>query len=283
MSQPILLSQRDPKWSNKKLGFSETLIKDYGCTITCIGMKFGVTPDVVNECLKAVNGFLSGNLVIWKKLEEALPGVKFVYKYGEYDNEKVKQNLPCIVEVNGAPIGGDRHWVLFIGNQKIYDPWDGQEKPTSAYCTASNPPLSFVILEGEVDMVKLKPIGAGDEKVYKGLDLTNKESMKVAIDVWERVKNGEFVEKKKHDEMLLATQEAAKKQKHGVLSQEEANLFIEELEAIMKASQSTVLWAQGKLDLLRKTGKAQGKKEGQAAFSPVEWLIKAIGFREEVK
>lgn len=54
-----------------------------------------------------------------------------------YDNTKVaaaiQKNGFCLVEVDGAPIGGYRHWVLYIGNQLMIDPWDGKEKATSSY------------------------------------------------------------------------------------------------------------------------------------------------------
>ena len=55
------LSQRNPLWGNKYLGFSNTYIRDYGCTITGLSMILGTTPDVVNDRLKAVNGFANGN------------------------------------------------------------------------------------------------------------------------------------------------------------------------------------------------------------------------------
>lgn len=141
---PILLSQNDPRWKDKLLGTANGTIGMYGCTITAIAMKFGVTPDFLNERLLTVNGYLNGNLVIWKKIEEALPGVTFIYKYSQYDNEMVKKNIPCIVEVDASPIGGSRHWVLFIGNQQLYDPWDGKQKSTGTY-----KPLSFVLVNGE--------------------------------------------------------------------------------------------------------------------------------------
>lgn len=142
--KPILLSQNNPKWKNKQLGTSKLSIGQAGCTISCIAMKFNTTPDHVNERINVVDGYLNENLIIWKKLEAALPGVIFKYKYASYDNDLVKANIPCLVEVDGTPIGGARHWVLFIGDHKIYDPWDGTEKLTSAY-----KPLGFVILEGE--------------------------------------------------------------------------------------------------------------------------------------
>jgi hypothetical protein len=103
-------------------------------------MIIGTTPDVVNTRLKAVNGF-SGNLVIWASIEAAFPGIK-VKRVWAYDNNDVKANVPnVLVEVSAYPIGGQgRHWVVYIGNQRLNDPWTGLERSTgdfpnpSGYC-----------------------------------------------------------------------------------------------------------------------------------------------------
>lgn len=129
--------QRDSKWGNIKLGTSNTLIKDYGCTITSLGMIAEITPDEVNRLLNSVNGFSQGNLIIWSKINECFKGVEFGWRGYTYENEKVSQaikdNGACMVEVDAAPIGGYRHWVVFIGNKQLVDPWDGKVKPTSTY------------------------------------------------------------------------------------------------------------------------------------------------------
>lgn len=126
--------QRDPRWGNIKLGFSNTYIRDYGCTISAIGNIVGVTPDVVNERLKAVNGFAYGNLVIWAAIEKAFPGIK-VKRVQGYNNPEVAANVPnVIVEVPAQAIGGSgKHWVQFIGNQQCNDPWTGRTRPTGDF------------------------------------------------------------------------------------------------------------------------------------------------------
>ncbi len=129
-----ILGQRDDRWGNIKLGYSNTLIRDYGCTITCLAMILSTTPDVVNERLKSVNGFASGNLIIWAKIEEAFPGIK-QRRVWSYNNDDVKANVGhVLVEVPAKPIGGTgSHWVVYIGNQRLYDPWTGRERPTSDF------------------------------------------------------------------------------------------------------------------------------------------------------
>lgn len=137
-----LLSQRDLKWANIKLGFSDSTIGLYGCTITCLAMIIGTTPDVVNDRLKAVNGFASGNLLIWSKIPEAFPGIT-INRVWSYINDDVLAHVPnVLVEVPAAPIGGNgSHWVVYIGDHKLNDPWTGTERPTSdfpnptGYCT----------------------------------------------------------------------------------------------------------------------------------------------------
>lgn len=139
------LSQRDPRWKSLKLGTSNGTIGEFGCTITALSMVLGTTPDVVNERLLSVNGYAQGNLVIWAKIEEAFPGIK-IKRVWTYDNADVLKNVPnVLVEVDGKPIGGFRHWVVYIGNKKAIDPWDGTEKPTSSYPS----PLSYCVIGGQ--------------------------------------------------------------------------------------------------------------------------------------
>jgi len=53
--------------------------------------------------------------------------------------------------------------------------------------------------------------GETDMQMYKGYDLDNKDSMKVAVDILVRVQTGEFVEKKLLDEAKKANEELANK------------------------------------------------------------------------
>lgn len=138
-----LLSQRDTRWANIKLGTSNQTIGGYGCTITCLAMILDTTPDVVNDKLLSVNGYASGNLVIWDKIKEAFPGAE-VHRVWNYNNDDVLANVPnVLVEVDGTPIGGYKHWVVYIGNHKLNDPWDGTKKPTSSYPN----PLSYCVVK----------------------------------------------------------------------------------------------------------------------------------------
>lgn len=195
--QPVPLSQRDPRWSGLTLGESSHTIGFQGCTITCIAMFYGLTPDLVNDLLKKADAYYPENendpfnpqkdLVWWTKLGQAIPGAKFVYKYNQYNNDTVLQNIPCLVEVNAASIGASRHWVLYIGNHQLIDPWDGKIKPTSTYDA-----LSFVVLGGQY----LRAPVSDTERFYKGIDVTNVESLHAAIDAWYDVARGDIYVRK---------------------------------------------------------------------------------------
>ncbi len=137
------LSQRDPRWSKKTLGFSKLLIGGYGCTITSLAMLLSrvenreVRVDEVNDKLKSVKAF-QGALLLWSRVPLAFPSIKFVKRAYNYSNMDVAFNIyvkgvPVMVEVNGAKIGAPRHWVLFKGGGKANDPWLGKEISTSYY------------------------------------------------------------------------------------------------------------------------------------------------------
>lgn len=127
------LSQQNPKWKNIKLGFSNLTIGSSGCLITDLAMVADTTPDVVNQKMKAIKGF-SGALVLWAKIQQALPHLKFVWRFYKYDNNivlyQIKRNGFCLVECR---VFSGKHWVICIGNRLLIDPWDGKIKSTWRY------------------------------------------------------------------------------------------------------------------------------------------------------
>lgn len=135
------LSQRDIRWKDIKIGNSTSTIGNYGCTITCLAMLAGTTPDVVNAFLTAVDGF-SVDRIIWSKINETKLGLHFPdmgrqYVYNDVAvREAIEKNGGCLVEVDYDGVvttPSDRHWVLFIGNHQLIDPWTGTIRPTSSY------------------------------------------------------------------------------------------------------------------------------------------------------
>lgn len=143
-------SQNDVAWKGEMLGESNTSIGSHGCTITCVAMLAGIDPKEANSRLRNGGGFAAPtgspsqkNLILWTKIQACISWLQFEwrgYSYTDDDNPKVAaaiaKNGGCLVAVDGTPIGGgskDGHWVLYIGNQKLIDPWDGKTKPTSSY------------------------------------------------------------------------------------------------------------------------------------------------------
>lgn len=139
-------SQRDWRWSWKKLGGSTVTIGGYGCCMSCCGMVVDKNPDETNKIMIEHGAFadsppLKKVLVDWTKL--ACIGLKLIWRSKVYDNTKVlaaiKKHGFCLVEVNATPIGSPRtkHWLVFIGDKKCVDPWDGKTKSTSVYAGAN--------------------------------------------------------------------------------------------------------------------------------------------------
>lgn len=139
-----ILSQRDPRWANIQLGDGSTTIGQDGCFITCIAMLLNRTPDVINQQLKEKGGYAGDNKneVNWTTLSSIFPGIT-VRREWSYNNEDVKAHVPVLVQVDGSPIGGTIHAVVFIGNHQLYDPWDGTQKSTAAY-----PVQNYAVIKG---------------------------------------------------------------------------------------------------------------------------------------
>jgi len=147
------LSQRDPRWARKTLGFTRTTIGQYGCTLvalTCLLnrlLDMRATPDMVNEKLKEVKAFSDGktigkgNLLVWARVPLAFPQLSHPKSGGRvrsYNNLVVStyvylKRTPVMVEVNADSIGAPRHWVLYIGGRECVDPWVGKVVKTNKY------------------------------------------------------------------------------------------------------------------------------------------------------
>lgn len=139
-----IFNQRDPRWANDQHGTSNSTIGKTGCTISVIASMlchagYDVTPKTLNQVLTQNSGYASGNLILWQRVADLFPRVKFIYRHGSYKNDLAvdwlnKGMLP-IIEVKGEAIGapGGKHWVGFVGDQKAIDPWEGALTPTSKW------------------------------------------------------------------------------------------------------------------------------------------------------
>ena len=141
---PNILSQRDPRWKDEKLGFDDrATIGTDGCTLTCLtmlvnGYGFNETPDALNRKLLDLgpgNGFMDG-LIVWEGLAKTFPKIVYLNnsvcrdKPAPLDsiNKSLDSGQPLVVEVDRSPGPGlESHWVLLISRQDddylILDPW----------------------------------------------------------------------------------------------------------------------------------------------------------------
>ena len=184
MIQTPILSQRDARWAWKPLGFSTGSIGDFGCLVACLTMLARET-DVskVNDLMKQFGDFANGNynspflgnLVVWGNVQNALKSLKLVERGWSYDNNKVKawieKGYPVIVQVDAAPIGAPRtdHFVLFIGDQKLVDPWTGRIRPTSDFPILKGFAL-YTTPTGNVYEQKVKDLKIAVDRLKSELD-----------------------------------------------------------------------------------------------------------------
>lgn len=182
-----LFWQRDPKWKDIPLGFPKNgqTIGGYGCTITCIGMLVGLSPDTVNNRLQAVKGF-SESLVLWSKVGEAIPELTFGWRNYTYDNDKVIEAISksggCLVEVDfdgNNQRTDDKHWVLYVGNQKLYDPWTGTVRPTSDYPKQLGYTVFYINNQNDEDMSAQEELDKLKTEYVKLQEEYNKEQQRV--------------------------------------------------------------------------------------------------------
>jgi len=140
----ITYSQNDIRWKNVLLGNSSTsTLGRFGCAVTCIAIIVGETPDLVNQKLKNA-GCFDVDLLYFDRVPNAYPQLQFVQS-APYDNNVVLNTIAknnfCIVEVDFDGIiatPADHHFVVYIGNHLLIDPWDGAVKQTSAYPIQQN-------------------------------------------------------------------------------------------------------------------------------------------------
>lgn len=129
-----IYSQRDPRWSKVKLGFSKRLtIGSHGCYLTSLSMMVEKRPDKVNQILKEAKAF-SGPNIISKKAAAALG---LLYFGLERDINEPPDWYPNIKKVDFSPHKGiQSHFVLRIfenGRKKIVDPWTGCKERINYY------------------------------------------------------------------------------------------------------------------------------------------------------
>lgn len=134
------LSQRDPRWANELLGYSNLTIGGWGCLATNFAMMIGVTPSEFNARMKQVGGFKGAN-IYWGMVAVAYPNFEYYRAIDCYldpaplaeIDSMLEMNIPvhAHVDFNLATPQVEQHWVLIVGKNLddyiINDPWDGEQ------------------------------------------------------------------------------------------------------------------------------------------------------------
>jgi hypothetical protein len=190
------LSQMDPRWKDKLLGFdSSSTIGSYGCLMTSMTMVanyygFSETPDTVNEKMKAAKGF-QGPLIMPAMFPVAFPGM--IYRnFIQCQNQPapiteidayLAQGKPVIIEVDYSPNAGlQNHWIVLYGKQGsdylLRDPYPYPTVTapvtlmTSRYKFAGDPSKiirAVVYLEGGAQAQTQTPVTPPTVKLDKGV------------------------------------------------------------------------------------------------------------------
>lgn len=142
------LSQKDARWSRKKLGTSSVTIGNYGCLLTCHSMMLcyyghdDLLPDTLNELYKNKKVFdPKGQINFWAAANcfDDISGDEHYQCYDvPCDLKKIDKYLnekkPVIALVDFSPKAGvQTHFVIIIGKDEagsyiVNDPWFGDEQ-----------------------------------------------------------------------------------------------------------------------------------------------------------
>jgi len=142
----VALSQRDPRWKDEPLGFSNLTLGGFGCAVTAVTMLAsrvdpGVTPSEMNAWLRARNAFVGANIV-WERVPAAFPALQFVKRI-DWDRRLTAEEVasigqvlgqygPQVLEVDFNPQTQkqEQHFVVALrrvgDDLEIIDTWDGQ-------------------------------------------------------------------------------------------------------------------------------------------------------------
>ena len=140
-----VLSQRDSRWANEKLGNSNLTIDGYGCVLvsmTMLSLYYGRQIDVptFNKATIDAKGFKGANYD-WYSIATLFPDIKFTswkdYPLDPAPIDSIKAQIeagkPVIVwvDINPNQPGNQQHFVILIGVEGddfwINDPWYGDQ------------------------------------------------------------------------------------------------------------------------------------------------------------
>jgi peptidoglycan hydrolase CwlO-like protein len=139
-------SQRDPRWADQHIGFSNTLMKSYGCAVTAVAMVFRYHGVDIDPGTLAQQPIFYHDLIVWP---QSWKGVSLVSttSHGNIDwdtvDKEIKNNNPVIVFVKSTKKGAGHYVVIHSkdknGEYVVHDPYWGSNiflNSTRAYVSA---------------------------------------------------------------------------------------------------------------------------------------------------
>ena len=131
----IVLSQRDDRWKDQKIGQTNRTIGQVGCTITCVSMSSSWfnefrAPDVLAQKLK----FTKDALLLWQSIGAYFKSFEFEWRFYTYDQARIDEALKNPNKTLLLNVDKGAHWVHalsripFTKSFWVADPWDGRRK-----------------------------------------------------------------------------------------------------------------------------------------------------------
>ena len=125
----FLWSQRDPRWSGKKLGTSGLTVGNYGCASVAanyavnrawqaLGINRFARPGEFVDYCNTHKFYTSGGLLSWNSVNHFSAG-KLIY------HTKKEGSYITLAQVRW---GSYLHWIVLLNGDLCLDPWDGQIK-----------------------------------------------------------------------------------------------------------------------------------------------------------
>ncbi len=125
-------NQRDSRWGDQGIGYSNTLMKSYGCAVTAVAMVFNYHGANINPGTLAKQPIFSHDLIVWPK---SWNGINLVSSnaHGNIDwnvvDTEIKNKNPVIVFVRSTKRGAGHYVVVHDkdknGDYVVHDPYWG--------------------------------------------------------------------------------------------------------------------------------------------------------------
>ncbi|MDP1845249.1 MAG: C39 family peptidase [Candidatus Moranbacteria bacterium] len=139
-------SQRDPRWGDQHIGFSNTAMKNYGCAVTAVAMVLRYHGSDIDPGTLAQQPIFYHDLIVWPKQWK---GIKLAssHVHGNIDwtvvDQELKNKNPVIVFIRATNRGAGHYVVIHSkdknGEYVVHDPyWGGNIflSSTRAYVSA---------------------------------------------------------------------------------------------------------------------------------------------------